>query len=91
MIKNAALISITILLTACATTAPAPLIHPAKNAAQLGSVALGTDKAEVLKTFGAPIKIEIENKKFKYTYFRSRTSKVTIHFDEENKVASVTQ
>jgi len=77
------------ILAGCA--APAPVKYPPRNPAMLSPVILGMPKAEVLQMFGAPRKIEIEDKKFKYTYYKNRTTKVTIQFDEQNRVTSVSQ
>lgn len=86
------LIFATILISGCATQKPVTTAHlKTKNVKMLRGVAVGADKSEILRTFGAPVKIEIENKRFKYTYFDSATSKVIIHFDDKNKVASITK
>lgn len=58
----------------------------------LKSIAIGTDKAEVVKVFGAPQRIEIDKKKFRYTYIqkghRKNPSRVSVLFDENNRVES---
>jgi outer membrane protein assembly factor BamE (lipoprotein component of BamABCDE complex) len=73
------------LLTGCAV--PGKKAQP--NIRQIAGVSIGTDKAEVVKMFGAPLIIEIEAKKFRYIYVRDQKEKVIINFDENNKVASV--
>ena len=79
------------LFTGCAVKSVTSTHLKTKNSALLKTVAIGADKAEILRTFGAPIKIEMEDKKFKYTYFDNQKAKVTIHFDTNNKVASITK
>lgn len=74
-----------LLMTGCAV----PGKNPAPNVGRIAVVPIGTDKADVLKEFGAPMIIEIDAKKFRYIYVKDPSKKVTIYFDENNKVASV--
>ncbi len=91
MIRILGFISALVLVSGCATKSVTTAHLKTKNSALLKSVSIGAAKSEILRTFGAPVKIEIQNKKFKYTYFDGRSSKVTIHFDDQNKVASITK
>lgn len=61
-----------------------------RKLAEIREIPVGTDKAQVVRTYGAPQLIEIENKKFRYTYIQSgrrkKPARVSVLFDENNKV-----
>ena len=61
---------------------------------RIQALPIGYDKAAVLREFGPPIKIEMVDKRLTYTYVnkekRKVISKVTLVFDEKNKITGKT-
>lgn len=57
---------------------------------RIKALPIGSDKAAILKEFGAPVRIEMIDKKLSYTYEKKQKSKVvssvTLMFDDKNKV-----
>ncbi len=57
---------------------------------RIKALPIGSDKAAILKEFGAPVRIEMIDKKLSYTYEKKQRSKVvssvTLMFDDKNKV-----
>jgi hypothetical protein len=76
-----------LVLTGCVS----PNKKPPTSVERVAGVALGTDKADVLKAFGAPTLIEIDAQLFRYTYVNGPSSKVIIIFDDKHKVSAISK
>jgi outer membrane protein assembly factor BamE (lipoprotein component of BamABCDE complex) len=81
-------ISMLILLSACSSVSSNS--GKSSKLARIKTVPIGSDKAAILKEFGAPVRIEMIDKKLAYTYEkkekRKTVSSVTLMFDDRNKV-----